>query len=74
MTQSQAKCLVLPILTIAEQRAQLEMAWVIIANAGGGNWGREHPDWEAAAIRWRDQYHDLLRRTAVAVKEDADLG
>lgn len=35
----------------------LEMAWVIIANAGGGDWGKELPDWRAAAERWRDDYH-----------------
>ena len=35
-------------------RSQVEMAWVIIANAGGGDWTKEHPDWQKAAAKWRD--------------------
>jgi len=35
----------------------LEMAWVIIANAGGGNWKKESKDWQEAAAKWRDDYH-----------------
>ena len=31
----------------------LEEAWGIIANAGGGDWKKEAPEWHAAAIRWR---------------------
>ena len=41
----------------------LEMAWGIIANAGEGNWDREHPHWKDAATRWRDQYHRYLDLT-----------
>lgn len=36
---------------------QLEMAWVIIANAYGGDWEKASPDWREAAQRWRAVYH-----------------
>lgn len=38
----------------------LEWAWGIIANAGGGNWELESPEWREAASRWRDAYHGTL--------------
>jgi hypothetical protein len=38
----------------------LEAAWGIIANANGGNWEDADPEWRAAAIRWRDAYHETL--------------
>lgn len=38
----------------------LEAAWVIIANAGGGNWELESQEWRDAASRWRDDYHRTL--------------
>ena len=38
----------------------LELAWGVIANAYGGNWGDANDEWHGAAIRWRDQYHDQL--------------
>ena len=42
-------------------RDMLELAWGLIANAGGGDWHREGPDWKAAAVRWRDEhYHPSL--------------
>lgn len=34
---------------------ELELAWGIIANAGGGDWTRETPDWQKAAAAWRDR-------------------
>ncbi len=34
----------------------IELAWGLIANAGGGNWQLESPEWRAAAQRWRDLY------------------
>jgi len=40
--------------------ALLESAWGIIANAGGGDWGNESPEWKKAAERWRDEYHQEL--------------
>lgn len=35
-------------------------AWTILANAGGGDWSRESPEWQAAVVRWRDRFHELL--------------
>ncbi len=32
----------------------LEFAWVVIANAGGGDWTRETEDWQDAAKRFHD--------------------
>ena len=34
----------------------LEVAWGLIANAGGGDWTKETPEWQDAAARWRDNY------------------
>lgn len=39
---------------------ELEAAWGIIANAGGGDWQKESPEWREAAAKWRDRYHALL--------------
>ena len=47
-------------------RDDLEMAWVIIANAAGGNWDRETDDWHAAAVRWRDKVLPGLSVSATA--------
>ncbi len=33
-----------------------EYAWGVIANAGGGNWKLETPEWQEAAARWREQF------------------
>lgn len=33
-----------------------EMAWVLIANAYGGNWDLASKEWRDAAERWRDAY------------------
>jgi len=38
----------------------LEVAWGVIANAGGGDWGVEGAKWREAATRWRDDWHALL--------------
>jgi hypothetical protein len=32
---------------------QLELAWGIIANAGGGDWEKESKEWQDAAVKWR---------------------
>lgn len=48
--------------TVVEERDErdemLDLAWGLIANAGGGrgDWGLESPEWVAAAERWRDRY------------------
>lgn len=38
----------------------LELAWGVIANAGGGNWELETTEWQGAAAVWRDQYFASL--------------
>lgn len=37
-----------------------ESAWGVIANAGAGDWTRESTEWQEAAARWRDRYHDAI--------------
>jgi len=51
-------------------RDQLEIAWGVIANAGGGDWSRETAEWQHAAARWRDGYFsEPLRARAAAQGE-----
>jgi len=45
---------------VGRLRDRLEMAWGIIANAGGGNWTLETKEWQRAAARWRDDYFAAL--------------
>ena len=47
----------------------LELAWGIIANAGGGDWDKESKKWQDAAIRWRDRYFNSLKQIS---KESGD--
>ncbi len=35
---------------------QLDLAWGLIANVGGGAWSTQTLEWQAAAARWRDHY------------------
>lgn len=39
----------------------IEAAWGLIANASGGDWSKESPEWQEAAARWRDRY--MIDRT-----------
>ena len=39
--------------------AHLEDAWLIIANAHGGDWNKETQDWQAAAEKWRDKFYNI---------------
>jgi hypothetical protein len=48
--------------TTAQERL-CETAWGLIANAGGGNWNTETPEWKTAAGAWRDEYHAMIKRT-----------
>jgi hypothetical protein len=41
---------------IAKLMDGMELAWGVIANAGGGDWDLERPEWKEAAIRWRDEH------------------
>lgn len=43
----------------------LEIAWGVIANASGGNWKNEPPQWQEAACRWRGEYFKLLERARI---------
>lgn len=43
---------------------ELMYAWTIIANAGGGDWNKESPDWRKAACRFRENVHKLVDHTA----------
>lgn len=43
-------------------RDDLETAWGIIANAGGGNWELETADWQTAAADFRTRWHATLER------------
>lgn len=40
----------------SKQAVALDLAWGLVANAGGGNWDRESPEWKAAAEKWRDDF------------------
>ena len=47
---------------VSDAHDLVEYACGIIANAGGGDWTKETKDWQEAAAKCRDQYHDYLRR------------
>src|SRR4051812_31304096 len=39
----------------AKLRETLELAWGIIANAGGGDWSKESDEWVKTAVAWRER-------------------
>ncbi len=41
----------------ARLKEAVEIAWGIIANAGGSDWTRETEEWQKAAARWRDEFY-----------------
>lgn len=43
-------------------------AWGLIANAGEGNWERESPAWQKAAVTWRDNWHRYLRENTMTTR------
>lgn len=45
-------------------------AWGVIANASGGNWDLERPEWKEAAERWRDKWHKTLPSTPAAAQAE----
>lgn len=51
---------------IAKAMELLDLAWGVIANAGGGNWETEKKEWQEAAVIWRDRYHMILRNTQLS--------
>lgn len=42
-------------------------AWIIIANAYGGDWSQASPllGWQDSARRWREEYHTIIGRLPV---------
>lgn len=42
----------------------LEWAWTLIANAGGGDWTTQTPEWQHAAASWREVYNTTLGMTS----------
>ena len=51
----------------------LEWAWTIIANAHGGDWGKESRDWQDAAIAWTDAYFGSLPRVSKTGSEQPNV-
>lgn len=51
-----------PDLTPDDPEELLYAAWQVIANVGlhRGAWESQHPEWVAAAKRWRDAWHQRL--------------
>ena len=47
----------------------LGLAWGVIANAGGGDWTTETPQWQAAAADWRDMWLQSISRVGPLVEE-----
>ena len=39
----------------------LNEAWGLIANASGGNWSKETPEWQERATQWRDRWVEFLK-------------
>jgi len=48
----------------------LELAWGLIANAFGGDWTKATPEWQGAAERWRDAYHQSIDEAKPKPKPD----
>lgn len=65
-----------PILHADDAGALLERAWVLLANAGNGNWDTETKRWKASAESWRDDYHNWLdaRRFEEADEREVFVG
>ncbi len=36
-----------------------EMLWVVLANVSGGDWNEQSKDWQVAARRWADNFHNV---------------
>ena len=41
-----------------------DLAWGIIANAGGGDWSKENMQWRETALEWRARYLKLRGKNA----------
>jgi len=60
---------------VHDMHDMLETAWGIIANAWGGDWTQANLDWQRAATRWRDRYHQRLSKLHMSdmVEPEPDL-
>ena len=38
-----------------------EMLWVVLANVSGVDWTKQTEEWQAACIKWRDNYFDARK-------------
>lgn len=47
-----------------------EALWGVVANAGGGDWGKESLEWCEAAARARDMYHAALDNRAADTRAE----
>lgn len=45
---------------LSDAHALNDRAWGIIANASDGDWDQQSAEWRSAAIRWRDDWHDVM--------------
>jgi hypothetical protein len=45
---------------IKKLEKQLDWAWAILANAGGGDWEKETKEWQGAVKMWRKEYYQVL--------------
>lgn len=39
-----------------------EMLWIVLANVSGGDWAKQSEDWQQAARRWADNFHEVARK------------
>lgn len=44
-----------------------EWGWTIIANSSGGDWEKESMEWQKAAAKYRDDFHERIRHYAPSV-------
>lgn len=48
-----------------------EWGWTIIANASGGDWGKESKDWQEAAAKYRDDFFSTIKTLESGTKSVA---
>lgn len=52
--------------------AAAEMLWVVLANVSGGDWTQQTPEWQDAAVSWRDNYFEAQQARQQWAKEEED--
>ena len=58
---------------MSKEAELIEYAWTILADAGGGDWEKETPDWKGAAAKWRDEYFAYSKERSSKQKNVVDL-